>query len=76
MSVIVLILGALERFGMCVAVIFEIGGKYRGLGFVKQLIGEKAMRKEKIGSSWINLVSESYKYKVAKMAVLIIGKQA
>jgi hypothetical protein len=26
-------------------VIFEIGGKYRGLGFVKQLLGEKATQK-------------------------------
>jgi hypothetical protein len=29
-------------------VIFEIGGKYRGLGFVKQLIGKKATQKGEI----------------------------
>ena len=40
MSVMVLILGALERFGIASCTeVFEIGGKYRGLGFVKQLIG-------------------------------------
>lgn len=54
MSVMVLILGALERFGIASSTeVFEIGGKYRGSGVVKQLVGEKAIYKvaEHQGSS-------------------------